>query len=222
LVEAVANGALFCQDGVLKEELLMVQVGTGNESAGAGSGAGTDTAKRHIGKTVKDVLDDATLAIRENLQIVSADKIVASTNDAIVAGYVHGKVFQESNAGTAAALVELVKKQTCTLSTEQMKQVGERLAMHVVAAKPLYLSQKEVPAQEIEKEKQILMEQMADSGKPADILEKIVDGRMRKYYEEVCLVEQSHMLEEGNPKVSKLLSTLGLDLVTFKLGFIQK
>jgi elongation factor Ts len=177
-------------------------------------------------RTIKDAMDDAILSIRENLQIVNVEKIVAKDSDSVLAGYVHGKVFQESNAGTAAALVELKKSSTkgksCALSRDEMEQVGKRLAMHIVAAKPVYLAPEDVPEAEIEKERQILMEQMADSGKPADILEKIVNGRMRKYYEEVCLLEQSHMLEEGNPKVSKLLAQLGLDLVTYKLCFVQK
>jgi len=211
LVEIVAKGSLACPSESL-DDLIHVKVHVNGDD-----------------KTVKDVMDDAILSIRENLQIAHVEKIIAKDNDSVVAGYVHGKVFQESNAGTAAALVELAKsssssssKNKCTLSRDEIEQVGKRLAMHIVAAKPVYLAPKNVPEHEIEKEKQILMEQMADSGKPADILEKIVNGRMRKYYEEVCLLEQNHMLEEGNPKVSKLLAQLGLDLVTYKLCFVQK
>lgn len=58
--------------------------------------------------------------------------------------------------------------------------------------------------------------QLADSGKPADILEKIVNGRMRKFYEGVCLTEQAHMVEEGNPKVSKVLDQLGVEVRQFE------
>jgi elongation factor Ts len=53
------------------------------------------------------------------------------------------------------------------------------------------------------------------SGKPADILEKIVNGRLRKFYEAVCLTEQPHMVEDGNPKVSKVLDSLGIDVQQF-------
>lgn len=62
---------------------------------------------------------------------------------------------------------------------------------------------------------------MADSGKPADILEKIVDGRMRKFYEGVCLTEQPHMVEEKNPKVSKVLDKLGIQVTQFELKSIS-
>lgn len=214
LVEIVANGALSCPSDAV-EDLIKVSVKVNGEDSDDGND-----------RTIKDAMDDAILSIRENLQIVNVEKIVAKDSDSVLAGYVHGKVFQESNAGTAAALVELKKSSTkgksCALSRDEMEQVGKRLAMHIVAAKPVYLAPEDVPEAEIEKERQILMEQMADSGKPADILEKIVNGRMRKYYEEVCLLEQSHMLEEGNPKVSKLLAQLGLDLVTYKLCFVQK
>lgn len=179
------------------------------------------TISQEDGKTVKDALDDAILAIRENLQIASAETIISSSDQSVVTGYVHGKVFNESNAGTAAAIVELVPTAESTLSKGEIEEIGKRLAMHIVAARPAYLAPGDVPAEEVEKEKQILMEQMAESGKPADILEKIVDGRMRKYYEGVCVTEQGHMLEEGNPKVSKALSQVGLKLVAFKSSFIQ-
>lgn len=192
----------------------------------AGEGGDTDglmatTISQNDGKTVKDALDDAILAIRENLQIASAETIISSSDQSVVTGYVHGKVFNESNAGTAAAIVELVPTAESTLSKGEIEEIGKRLAMHIVAARPAYLAPGDVPAEEVEKEKQILMEQMAESGKPADILEKIVDGRMRKYYEGVCVTEQGHMLEEGNPKVSKALSLVGLKLVAFKSSFIQ-
>ena len=179
------------------------------------------TISQEDGKTVKDALDDAILAIRENLQIASAETIISSSDQSVVTGYVHGKVFNESNAGTAAAIVELVPTAESTLSKGEIEEIGKRLAMHIVAARPAYLGPGDVPAEEVEKEKQMLMEQMAESGKPADILEKIVDGRMRKYYEGVCVTEQGHMLEEGNPKVSKALSLVGLKLVAFKSSFIQ-
>jgi elongation factor Ts len=63
--------------------------------------------------------------------------------------------------------------------------------------------------------------QLADSGKPADILEKIVNGRLRKFYEGVCLTEQPHMVEEGNPKVSKVLDQLGIEVKQFKAKSIS-
>lgn len=197
LVEIIASASLEQKDG---DDLMTVEVS---------------------GKTVKDSLDDAILAIRENLQIALTEKIVASSDDSVISGYVHGKVFNESNSGAAAAIVELCPTSADSgLSREEIDEIGKKLAMHIVAAKPSYMAPEDVPADEVEKEKSILLEQMADSGKPADILEKIVGGRMRKYYEGVCLTEQGHMLEEGNPKVAKDLASKGLKLVAYKSSFI--
>jgi elongation factor Ts len=92
--------------------------------------------------------------------------------------------------------------------------------MHVVAAKPLYLRPQHVLEDVLTKEKEILTLQLADSGKPADILEKIVNGKLRKLYEGVCLTEQPHMVEEGNPKVSKVLEKLGMQVTHFELKSI--
>lgn len=197
LVEVVANGALVNDD---VEALLE-----------------TPSAD---GKTVKDTLDDCILAIRENLQIANAEKIVASSPDSVISGYVHGKVFNDSSAGTSAAIVELINEKS-SLSEDEIKEVGKKLAMHIVAAKPCYQAPEDVPSDVVEKEKQILLDQMADSGKPANILDKIVTGRLRKFYEGVCLTDQAHMLEDGNPKVSDALKKVGLKLVTFKSDSVQ-
>lgn len=199
LVGIVADGALVT-DSV--EEILYAKINDEKE------------------KTVKDVLDDAILSIRENLQIASAEKIVASSPNSILAGYVHGKVSKEDEAGTSAAIVELANNDS-KLSDDEIIEIGKKLAMHIVAAKPTYLDPEDVPSDIVEEEKQLFLEQMNDSGKPANILEKIVTGRMRKYYEGVCLTEQEHMLEEGNPKVSKFLCEHGLKLVSFKSNYIQ-
>lgn len=168
--------------------------------------------------TVKAALDEAILAIRENLQISEADRMGASAEtESVLTGYVHGRIPGSDCAGTSAAVVEIAKIDDSSKATkEEMIDAGKKLAMHVVAAKPTYLNPNAVPADVLEKEKAILMEQMADSGKPADILEKIVTGRMRKFYEGVCLTDQAHMVEEGNPKVAKALGDKGLEVKSFQ------
>jgi elongation factor Ts len=75
----------------------------------------------------------------------------------------------------------------------------------------------------LKREKEILLDQMQDSGKPPKILAKIIDGRLRKFYDGVCLTEQGHLLEEETPKVSKCLSQLGLTKVSaFQSVFVQQ
>jgi len=169
-------------------------------------------------RSVKDALDEAVLAIRENLQIASVTAIVPGRSDAVLAGYVHGKVDGTTLAGTAAAIVELIptSASSSSSSVEEIHEIGKKLAMHIVAAKPTYLSPDQIPDSVLEKEREILLEQMKETGKSADIMEKIVSGRLRKYYEQVCLMEQEHMVEEGNPKINKLMKKLGLEVVQFE------
>jgi len=168
-------------------------------------------------QTVKEILDDAILAIRENLQIANAKIITGTPNSSTLAGYVHGCISNTTQAGTAAALVELIPiNGRDGQSDDDIQDIGKKLAMHIVAAKPSYLCPKCVPEEVIEKERTILMEQMEGSGKPAEILDKIITGRLRKFYEEICFVEQAHMVEEGNPKISKFLEEKGLELKRFE------
>jgi len=173
-------------------------------------------------KTVKDVLDETILAIRENLHIVSATTLVASGSNAILAGYVHGKMDSTALAGSAASIVELVptKESSGKMSKEEICGIGKKLAMHIVAAKPKYLSPLHVPTAILDKEKEILIDQMVDSGKSSEILDRIVSGRLQKFFEQVCLTEQAHLVEEGNPKISKMMNKLGLEVARFESSFI--
>eukprot|EP00549_Striatella_unipunctata_P005716 CAMPEP_0118714204 /NCGR_PEP_ID=MMETSP0800-20121206/26035_1 /TAXON_ID=210618 ORGANISM="Striatella unipunctata, Strain CCMP2910" /NCGR_SAMPLE_ID=MMETSP0800 /ASSEMBLY_ACC=CAM_ASM_000638 /LENGTH=271 /DNA_ID=CAMNT_0006619927 /DNA_START=122 /DNA_END=933 /DNA_ORIENTATION=- len=148
---------------------------------------------------VKTAMETAILAIRENLSVAQA---IHMETEGQLFGYIHGKVYE--NAGTAAALVDLHPE-----SSEAATEIGKKLAMHVVAAKPLYATPEMVPSEELEREKSVLISQMSDSGKPLNVVEKIVQGRLRKFYEGACLTEQPHMVEEGNPKVSKVLQEAG-------------
>ena len=75
-------------------------------------------------------------------------------------------------------------------STDEFQELAHDLAMQVVAAKPLYLTPEDVPAEVLEEEKAIYRAQMEDSGKPEHILDRIVEGKLQKFYEEICLMEQ--------------------------------
>ena len=171
---------------------------------------------------VKQSMEDAVLSIRENLQLTSATTFSTTDPDSqLLVGYVHGKVDPAKLAGTAAAMVQLEKVQIPSKPNDELQEIGKKLAMHIVAAKPTYLSPSDVPEDVVEKERAILLEQMGDSNKPPEILAKIVDGRLRKFYEGVCLTEQGHLLEEGAPKVSKCLNQLGVRVSAFQSVFIQ-
>ena len=103
-----------------------------------------------------------------------------------------------------------------------MVEFGKQLAMHIAAANPQWVSQDEVDQAAVEREREVLAEQARESGKPEEIVQKMVDGRMRKYFEEVCLLEQTFVID-GETKVSKAVEAAGSDIkvagfVRFQIG----
>lgn len=170
----------------------------------------------HDSKKVKQAIDEAKVAIRENLRLGSAVSLYTPHEEGVLVGYVHGRVLP-FYAGTAAAIVDLSPAGGKNVNQEILLETGKKLAMHVVAAKPQYLNPESVPQDVVKAEKNILKKQLEDSQKTPEIIEKIVSGKMRKYYETVCLSEQSHMIEEDNPKIAKHLKNLGINLNRYEL-----
>merc|ERR1712146_392091 len=119
--------------------------------------------------------------------------------------------------GAQAAIVALKSESTpfVNVSVErkiELETIAKKLAMHIVAAKPLYLSTSSVPNEIIEKEKSIHMEKALATGKPENVVQKIVDGSVNKWLKEIALLEQPHMIIEGNPKIAKYISVSGQEL----------
>jgi len=169
---------------------------------------------------VKGMLDDAIVAIRENLSVPIVTQL-QSSEDGILVGYVHNKGEHSNGTSTAVGMSAALVQVDGNADTETLQAVGKKLAMHVVAARPLYCTPAEVPGEEIAKEKKILTKQMADSGKPDHVLEKIVEGRMRKFYQGICLTEQEHMIEEDNPVIGEYLKQQGIAVKRFELLSIR-
>jgi elongation factor Ts len=204
--EAFVHLVSFCADAALQKK----------DINGAVQASDLLSATRDS-KTVQEAMDEAKVAIRENLQLGNILSLSAQDNGVLV-GYVHGRVLP-SNAGTAAAIVDLSPDDDGKKSVGQdlLLETGKKLAMHIVAAKPQYLNPESVPTDILEGEKNILKKQLEDSKKPPEIFEKIVSGKIRKFYETVCLTEQAHMIEEDNPKISKNLKDLGIKLNRFEI-----
>ena len=170
----------------------------------------------HNSKTVEAAISEAMIAIRENLSLASATTFQA-VDGGVVVGYVHGRILP-SQAGSAAAVVDLAPLDANTsVKKDKMIETGKMLAMHIVAAKPQFMVPADVPQELVDAETEILMQQTSGTNKPPEIVEKIVQGRLRKYYESICLTEQAHMIEEDNPKIGKYLKGLGLRLNRFSL-----
>ncbi len=142
------------------------------------------------GQTVGDALKNLSGVIGEKLDIKRFAILKAPT----VAAYLHAQ-------GRIGALVGLDK--------EGKKDLAYDIAMQVAAANPKYINREQVPAEEIEKEKEIYVEQLKKEGKPEQIIDKIVQGKLNKFYQEVCLVDQEY-IKDDKKRVSQILGDIGV------------
>lgn len=151
-------------------------------------------------RTVAAELTHQIATIGENMGVRRLARVDAGQG--VVASYVHG-------AGKIGVLVELQTGAT----DEKVAELGKQLAMHVAAAAPQYLDRDSVPAEVVEKEKEIMRIKALDSGKPENIVEKIILGQINKFFGEVCLTEQAFVIDPDQ-KVGKLVAALGKELGT--------
>jgi elongation factor Ts len=170
LVAAVANTALGT-DGSLEA----VQQATLGET----------------GKTVEGSIKDAVATIGENMNLRRVSKL--SVNEGVVASYVHSAV--APNLGKIGVLVALES----TGDAKALEAIGRQVAMHVAATSPLSLSVEDMDPAVVERERHVFSEQARESGKPENIIEKMVEGRIRKFFEESVLLNQAFVM---NPDVT--------------------
>jgi elongation factor Ts len=146
-------------------------------------------------KTVEEVLTGKIATIGEKLTIRRFDRF---ESNGLVEKYIHGD-------GKIGVLVELDK---------QDSELAKDICLQIAAAKPEYLDRESVPAERVEKEMEILKAQAMNEGKPAEIAEKMVQGRIGKFYGEICLVEQP-FVKDPDTKISKLLESKGAKVIRF-------
>ncbi len=157
------------------------------------------------GRTVAEELTHMIATIGENMALRRARRI--EVKDGIVLSYVHNAL--APGLGKIGVLVALES----TGDGEKLGALGKQLAMHVAAAKPDYLDVGAVDAAALERERDVLREQSRASGKPEAIIEKMVEGRLRKFYEDVVLLEQVYVID-GERRVGKVLEAAAKDLGT--------
>jgi len=133
--------------------------------------------------------DKAVEYLREKGLAAAAKRSARAANDGIIGIYVH-------HGSRVAAMVELNCETDFVARTQEFQDLAHDLAMQVTATRPQYLSRKDVPPEVIEAEKQIYRAQMADQNKPEHILERITEGKMTKFYEETCLLEQPFIKDD--------------------------
>jgi elongation factor Ts len=158
------------------------------------------------GKAAQDALTELVAKIGENMSLRRADILEVSNGS--VATYIHNAVVD--NAGKIGVLVAL---ESDSKETERLNQLGRQIAMHIAAAKPEALSRDDVDQANLEREKSVLVDQARASGKPDSIIEKMVEGRINKYFEEICLLEQIFVLD-GENKVATVVENLAKELGT--------
>ena len=150
---------------------------------------------KDLGKTVSEVLTDKIATIGENMSI---RRFARYESEGLVESYIHGD-------GKIAVLVDFKKGET---------DLAKDVCMQIAAVRPEYLSREDVPADAVSKEMEILKAQAMNEGKPAEIAEKMVQGRIGKFYAEVCLLEQE-FVKDSSMKVGALISSKGAEMTRF-------
>jgi len=149
-----------------------------------------------LGNDVKTGLTNLIAKIGENMKLRRVATL--KVNKGAVAGYVHNSL--APNLGKIGVLVALESNG----DEGKLQALGKNIAMHIAAAFPKYLDRTVVDTAHLEKEKNFLRDQAKSSGKPPDIIEKMLEGRLRKFYEEVCLVDQVYIMD-NEKTVAKIL-----------------
>ena len=168
--------------------------------AGAAQGvqSAEELAERDLGgKTVAETLTDLIATIGENMTLRRAQSI--SVDKGAVVGYVHGAL--GDGFGKIGVLIGLESD----APADALQAVGKQIAMHVAAANPQFLDQNSVDPEVAEREKTVLIEQAKAEGKPQEIAEKMVQGRMQKFFKEICLTEQIFVID-GETKVADVIT----------------
>lgn len=146
-------------------------------------------------KTVREELTEKIATIGENMTI---RRFVRFESQGLVESYIHGD-------GKIAVLVDFAKGET---------ELAKDVCMQIAAAKPEYLKREEVPSEKVSKEMEILKAQAMNEGKSAEIAEKMVQGRIGKFYSEICLVDQE-FVKDPAVKVGDLIKNKGAEIVRF-------
>ena len=155
------------------------------------------------GRNVAEELTSLIATIGENMNLRRTAQLQVS--DGVVCSYIHSGVAE--GLGKIAVLIALES----SADKGKLTELGRQLAMHVAAANPQALDVGDVDQTALDRERDVLSEQARASGKPEDIIAKMVEGRLRKYYEEVVLLEQVYVIDQEN-KVKKVIEQAGKDL----------
>ena len=153
--------------------------------------AGMMDCKRALGETEGD-LEKAVDLLRQKGLAVAAKRADRATSEGVVECYIHA-------GGKIGVMVEVGCETDFVAKTDDFQAFAKDIAMHVAAVSPVSVTREEVPAEMVEREKDIYINQAKDSGKPENIIEKIVSGKIEKYLSEICLMDQKFV---KNPDIT--------------------
>jgi elongation factor Ts len=147
----------------------------------------------------KGDLEQAIVHLRKKGIATAGKKATRLTSEGSVVSYIHA-------GGKIGVLLEINCESDFVARTDDFKELSHDIAMHIAATDPRYIRREDVTAADFEREKDIYRSQAAATGKPANVVEKIVAGKMEKFYEEVCLYDQP-FIKEQTVTVSQLIAT---------------
>ena len=153
-------------------------------------------------KTITDLVSDATVSIGEKISIRRFARY--ETNAGVVETYIH-------MGGKIGVLLLVENNNPETFGVEAFRAFYHDVALQIAAAKPSYVRKDEVPTEALNKEREILRAQALNEGKPEKIVDKMVEGRIEKYYKEVCLLEQP-FVKDGDKSISKLMGEVAKEI----------
>ncbi|HXF75726.1 MAG TPA: translation elongation factor Ts [Methylomirabilota bacterium] len=161
------------------------------------TGAGMMDCKKALAATAGD-MQKAIDYLRQKGLAAAAKKADRIAADGAVGAYIHA-------GGKIGALVEINCETDFVARTAEFQALVKDIAMQVAAANPRYVRREEIPAAELEREKEIYRKQALESGKPEKIVDKIVEGKLERFYSEICLVEQS-FIKDPDKKVADVVN----------------
>ena len=180
------------------------------------TGAGILECKNVLEETQGDT-EKAAQALRERGLAKAAKKVGREANEGLIGHYIHA-------GSRVAALVEVNCETDFVARTPDFQEFVHDVAMQVVASNPQYVSAEDVPQEVVDSEKAIYRQQFIDEGKPERILNRIVEGKLSKFYEDVCLLEQP-FIKDDDKKVSALvtemIAKLGENIVIKRFARLQ-
>ena len=151
-------------------------------------------ALEECGEDVEKAID----YLREKGIAKAAKKAGRAATEGLVFSYIH-------MTGKIGTLLELNCETDFVARTDEFQTLGKEIAMHIAAASPYYISPEDVPAEDLEREKEIYRKQALEEGKPEHIVDKIAEGRLKKFYENTCLLEQA-WIRDPDKKIKDLIT----------------